>query len=135
MKSSKPHEQTNQKQKMLNLLVKNWKLMFWCSLFHFFIWFARFQILICEPQRILHKLLLLSWLWRYLWFYIGPSQQAVTSWWWLNFAIVFNFWYLSKCHKLVAIHILLFYKPIFESLSTSKRKLSIEWIFTVSNSM
>ena len=30
--------------KMLNLLVKNWKLRFWCSLFHFFMWFERFEI-------------------------------------------------------------------------------------------
>ena len=38
---------------MLNLLVKNWKLRVWCSLF---------QILICEPQSIWHELLVLSWL-------------------------------------------------------------------------
>ena len=27
---------------MLNVLVKYWKLRVWCSLFHFFMWFARF---------------------------------------------------------------------------------------------
>ena len=36
--------------KMQNLLVKNWKLRIWCSLFHFFRWFHRFQIIICEPH-------------------------------------------------------------------------------------
>ena len=49
---------------MLNLLVKNWKL------------------------RVLRKLLVLSWLYLYLWFYVWPSQQAVTSILWLEFAIV-----------------------------------------------
>ena len=81
----------------------------------------------------------------YLWFYVGPSQQAVTSWWWLNFSIVFNFlvyWVnvtrrppLYYYHFLVATHILLFQKPIFESLSTSKRKLLTEWIFALFNSV
>ena len=37
-------------------------LAFWCFLFCFFMWFARFQILICEPQSIWRKLLVLSWL-------------------------------------------------------------------------
>ena len=32
------------------------------SSFYFFMWFARFQVLICEPQSIWRKLLLLSWL-------------------------------------------------------------------------
>ena len=49
--------------KMLDLLVKKWKQRVWCSLFNFFMWFARFQILICEPQSIWHKLLVLSLLW------------------------------------------------------------------------
>ena len=48
--------------KMLDLLVKNWKLRVWWFLFHFFMWFAWFQILICEPQSIGRKLLALSWL-------------------------------------------------------------------------
>jgi hypothetical protein len=48
--------------KMLNLLMKKWKLRVWCSVFHFFMWFARFQISICEPQTIWCKLLALSWL-------------------------------------------------------------------------
>ena len=37
-------------------------LAFWCFLFCFFMWFARFQISICEPQSIWSKLLVLSWL-------------------------------------------------------------------------
>ena len=41
--------------KMLNLLVKNWKLRVWCSLFHF-------QISICESHSIWQKFLVLSWL-------------------------------------------------------------------------
>ena len=40
-------------------------LSFWCFLFRFFMWFARFQILICEPQSIWCKFLVLSWL--YAW--------------------------------------------------------------------
>ena len=58
LKSCKPHE------KMLDLLIKNWKLRVWCSLLHFFMWFATFQILICEPRIIWHKLLELSWLYK-----------------------------------------------------------------------
>ena len=34
----------------------------WHLVFGFSMWFARFQILICKPQSILCKLLLLSWL-------------------------------------------------------------------------
>ena len=70
MKSCKPHEKTKTKNiKMLDLLMKNWKLIVWCSLFHFFTWSERFQILICEPQSIWRKLLVLSWLYlsTYLW--------------------------------------------------------------------
>ena len=37
-------------------------LAFWCFLFCFFMRFARFQILICEPQSIWCKLLVQSWL-------------------------------------------------------------------------
>ena len=48
--------------KMIDLLVKNWKLRVWCSLFHVFLWFARFQILIHEPQCIWGKLFALDWL-------------------------------------------------------------------------
>ena len=47
--------------KTLDLLVKNWKLRVRCSLFHFFMWFVRFQILVCEPQTIWRKLLVLIW--------------------------------------------------------------------------
>ena len=52
----------NKNIKMLDLLMKNWKLRVWCSLFHFFMWFTIFQILICELQSIWCKLLVLSWL-------------------------------------------------------------------------
>ena len=48
--------------KLLDLLTKNWKLRVWSSLFYFFLWFARFQILICEPQSIWRKSPVLSWL-------------------------------------------------------------------------
>ena len=48
--------------KTLDLFMKNWKLWVWCSLLHFFVWFVRFQILICEPQSICLMLLVLSWL-------------------------------------------------------------------------
>ena len=37
-------------------------LSFWCILFCFVMWIARFQILISEPQSIWRKLLVLSWL-------------------------------------------------------------------------
>ena len=37
-------------------------LLFWCFLFCFFMWFARFQIVICDPQNIWVELLVLSWL-------------------------------------------------------------------------
>ena len=50
------------KQNKKHLLMKNWKLRVWCFLFHFFMRFAWFQILICEPQSIWRKLLALSWL-------------------------------------------------------------------------
>ena len=50
--------------KMLDLLMKKWKLWVWCFLFIFFMWFARFQILICEPQSIWRKLLVVSWLYQ-----------------------------------------------------------------------
>ena len=48
--------------KMLDVLMKNWKIRVWCSLFHFFMRFAWFQILKCEPQSIWCKFLALSWL-------------------------------------------------------------------------
>ena len=48
--------------KMLDLLMKNWNLRVWCSLFPFFSHvILRFQILICEPHSIWRKLLVLSW--------------------------------------------------------------------------
>ena len=48
--------------KILDLLMKNWKLKFWCSFLRFFMWFAKFEISICEKQSIWRKLLVLSWL-------------------------------------------------------------------------
>ena len=75
--------------KMLDLLVKNWKLRVWCSLFtFFFMWFARFQILICELQNIWRKLIVLSLLYHlnthtahlaalYLpWLFLQASQRG-----------------------------------------------------------
>ena len=54
-------EKINKKHQ--NLLVKNWKLRIWYFIcFICFMWLARFQILICEPQSIWCKLLVLSWL-------------------------------------------------------------------------
>ena len=41
----------------------------------FFMWFARFQILICEPQSIWCKLLLLSWLYMRNWFSTESCQN------------------------------------------------------------
>ena len=48
--------------KMIDLLMKNWKIRVYSLLYFFFMWFARFQILICVPQSIWRKLLVLSWL-------------------------------------------------------------------------
>ena len=66
LKSCKPHEKKQKKTiKMLNLLVKNWKLRVWCYIF--FMWFARFQILVCESQSIWRNVLVLCWLYHYIW--------------------------------------------------------------------
>ena len=46
---------------------------FWCCLFCFSMWFARFQILICQPQSIWRKLLALSWL------YLPLGSQQLTA--------------------------------------------------------
>ena len=71
--------------KMLNLLVKNWKLRVWCSLF---LWFDMFQILLCKPKSIWRKLLVLSWLW--LLFFSSRVNQS----WFLNLKKMFmlSFW-------------------------------------------
>ena len=63
--------------KMLIIWVKNWKLRVLCSLFHFFIWFARFQILICEVQSIWRKLLILSSYNVNNWTFIGLNFQRL----------------------------------------------------------
>ena len=64
MKSCKSHEKND--TKIIRSLVFSFSLIidlaFWCFLFCFFMWFARFQILICEPQSIWRKLLVPSWL-------------------------------------------------------------------------
>ena len=62
MNSWHPWQLKTKHIKTLDLWMKNWKVRVWCSLFHFFMWFARFQILICKPQSITQKLLVLSWL-------------------------------------------------------------------------
>ena len=74
---------------MLGLLMKNWKLRVWCSLFLFFMWFARFQILIFEPQSIRHKLLLLSWLYKEIWSYlkISMNDYQENPWLWADLFI------------------------------------------------
>ena len=51
---------------------ENWKLRVWYSLFHFFMWFARFQILVFEPKSIWRKLLVLSWLYK-----LETTKQAL----------------------------------------------------------
>ena len=60
---SKSHERNETKNIRL-LVFSFWSinLAFWCFLFCSFMWFARFQILICEPQSIWRKVLVLSWL-------------------------------------------------------------------------
>ena len=58
-------EKQNKKHQSARFIDKKLKTRVWCSLFHFFMWFARFQILICEPQSIWRKLLVLSWI--YIW--------------------------------------------------------------------
>ena len=63
LKSCKSHEK-NETKNIRPLVFSVWPidLAFWCFLFCFFLWFTRFQILICEPQSICRKLLALSWL-------------------------------------------------------------------------
>ena len=58
----------NNEAKNIRLLVFSFSsinLKLWCFLFCFFMWFAGFQILICELQSIWRKLLVLSWLYDY----------------------------------------------------------------------
>ena len=56
------HEKNETKNiRLLVLSFSSTNLAFWCFLFCFFMWFARFQISICEPQIIWRKLLVLSW--------------------------------------------------------------------------
>ena len=63
MKSCKSHEKNETKNiRLLVFSFSSINLAFWCLLFCFFMWFARFQILICKPQSIWRKLLILSWL-------------------------------------------------------------------------
>ena len=65
MKSCKSHEKKlNKEHQTLSFqffINKSSNLMFFV-LFCFFVRFARFQILICKPQSIWSKLLILSWL-------------------------------------------------------------------------
>ena len=60
MKSCKSHEK-KMKQRTQDPYFSVFHL-FWCFLWVFFMWYARFKILICEPQSIWRKLFVLSWL-------------------------------------------------------------------------
>ena len=51
-------KQNKTNQNAIFLLMKNWKLR--CVYLIFFMWIVRFQILICEQQSILRKLLVLG---------------------------------------------------------------------------
>ena len=79
----KKQNKKHQNARYIGEELKTKSLMFFVSFF--FIWFARFQILICEPQSILRKLLVLSWL-----YLIGCSifgEIAYTCMWqctWLS---------------------------------------------------
>ena len=55
-----------QSKKHLNarFIDEKWKTKSLMFVVLFFMWFARFQILRCEPQRICCKLLVLSWLYK-----------------------------------------------------------------------
>ena len=48
-----------------------------CFLFCFFIWFTRFQILICEPRSIWRKLLVLS----LLYWFLKNFRGSWVQWW------------------------------------------------------
>ena len=86
LKSCKSHSKNETKN--IRLLVFsfssiNWA--FWCFLFCFFMWFALFQILLCEPQSIWRKLLVMSWLYDnsifshsvYLWSFRLPIRFSL----------------------------------------------------------
>ena len=62
MKSWKSLEKNETKNIKLIVFIFLSSLTFWCFLLYFFMWFAGFQILICEPQSNWRKLLVLSWL-------------------------------------------------------------------------
>ena len=63
LKPCKSHEKNQTKNmKPLVFSFSLINLTIWCILFCFFMWFARFQIFITEPQRICCKLFVLSWL-------------------------------------------------------------------------
>ena len=55
----KKQNKKHQNARFIDEKLKNRSLMFF--VFFFFMWLARFQILICEPQSIWHKLVL-NWL-------------------------------------------------------------------------
>ena len=61
-KSHEKSEKKNVRPLVFGFSPKN--LALWCFLFCFFKWFARFQILICEPQSIWCKVLTLSLLYK-----------------------------------------------------------------------
>ena len=63
MKSCKSQERNESKNtRLLVFVFSSINLAFWCLVFGVSMWFGRFQILICEPQSIWRKLLVLSWL-------------------------------------------------------------------------
>ena len=77
MKSFKSHQQSETKN--IRLLLFSFSpigLAFWCVLFCFFMWIARFQILISEPQSIWRKLLVLSWLYIHTY---SPISSIITN--------------------------------------------------------
>ena len=52
----------NKNIKMLDLMIKNWKLRVWCSLFHFFHEICKISNFNMLPKSIWCKLLVMSWL-------------------------------------------------------------------------
>ena len=64
------------KQKNIRLLVFSFPSIntFWCFLFCFFMWFARFQ---SEPKSIWRKLLVLSWLWKNIYRLLRSASHRI----------------------------------------------------------
>ena len=97
LKSCKSHEKNETKN--LRPLVFSCSpiyVAFWYFLLCFFMWFARFQILLSEPQRIWHKLLVLSWLYKTdnkEVYFKARCAKKDDGWWYGSFSIkMANFW-------------------------------------------